>query len=79
MGQQVFPLFVGCMQVQPHAGAGVVGVVGMHLPVDVVPAAQHVDPLFVGLLHGHIGGAGGAHGDGGGDGADEHVLGGSGT
>ena len=64
------------MQVHPHAGAGVVGVAGMHLPVDVVPAAQQVDPLFVELAHGHTGG-GGAHGGGGG--ADEQVLGGSGT
>ena len=83
MGQQVFPLVVGCMQVQPHAGAGVLDA-STHLPVAVVPAAQHVDPLFVGLAHGHIagggsthgaggahgGGAGGVSGDGGGGGVD---------
>ena len=65
MGQQVLPLVVGCMQVQPHAGAGVVGVVGMHLPVPVVPAAQHFDPLREGDAHAHIAGGGGTHGAGG--------------
>ena len=65
MGQQVFPERVGFIQVQPHAGAGVVSVVGMHLPVEVVPAAQQVDPDFEGVSHAHIAGGGGTHGAGG--------------
>ena len=65
VGQQVLPDFVGFIQVQPHAGAGVEGVVGMHLPVDVVPAAQQVDPDFDGAAHAHIAGGGGTHGAGG--------------